>query len=202
MSDCVAACLVTVPSTSFDFGGCGLLDAIRSGFIKNFIALRCDETIPDVTDDTAIAAQVAAGTLFTSPVLSDAEIPFPTTGDEIIENCQPAQPTSKTYAFNFKSYRVDTTGFTDFANWELVSSSLTTWQFGFVTCDNVLIVPQEFATDGALFDVRGTIANPLPNQNAMYYEGQLVFKYSKVLNGVPLTTAVISALGLSGVSIT
>lgn len=201
MANCVAGCLVTVPSTDFDFGGCGLLDSYRSGYIKNFIGLRCDQTIPDITDNTAIAAQVAAGTLFVSPVIT-GKLPLPTTGDEITENCQVPQPTSKTYNFNFTSYRVDVTGLTDFSSWNKVEANLSTFTLGFVTCDNLLLVPQEFATTGTLFDCRGTISPVLDNENAMYYEGQLQFKYNSVLNGVILTSDVLTALGLSGSAIT
>lgn len=190
---CEPGCLITAPD--FSYGGCGLLDAIRSGYVKNFIALRCDESIPDITDDVAIAAQVTAGTLFTSPVLT-GEVPFPTVGDELIENCEAAQPSSRTYAFNFTSYRVDVAGLTDFTTWDDLSGSLTTWTIMPVTCDNVLIVPQDFATDGEGFSMRGTISNTLPNTTAMTYEGQLLFKYSSLLNGVQLTDAVVAELGL------
>lgn len=193
MANCAVACLITAPS--FTFGGCGLEDAIRSGFIKNFIGLRCDETIPDITDSAAIDVQVAASTLFTSPTLT-GEIPFVTTGDELIENCQAPQPTSRTYAFNFTTYRVDNTSLTDFTAWDSIQGSLTTWFIAPVTCDNVLIVPQDFSTSGTFFEMRGAIAPVFPNENAMRYEGQLQFKYNSVLNGVQLTDAVVTSLGL------
>lgn len=192
MSDCGAGCLITAPTFA---DSCGLLDAIRSGYIKNFLALRCDETIPDITDATAIGVQVAAGTLFTSPVLT-GEIPFPTTGDELTENCQAAQASSRTYAFNFTSYRVDNTSLTDFTAWESVSDSLTTWTLIPITCDDIALVPQLFATNGVGFEMRGTISATFPNSSAMTYEGQLAFKYNSILKGVQLSAAVIAALGL------
>lgn len=201
MSDCTPACLVTAPSFSA-VAGCGLLDNIRSGYISNFVAMRCDETVPDITDATAIGVQVAAGTVFTSPTIT-GEVPFPTVGDELVENCQPPQPTSRTYDFTFTSYRVDTTGFTDWAAWNSLSQKLTTWYIAPVTCDNVIIVPQDFATSGLLgFQMRGTISSVIPNESTMRYEGVLQFKYDQVLNGIPLSDAVIAALGLSGNSVT
>ena len=192
---CEPACLVTAPV--FTFGGCGLLDAIRSGYVKNFVALRCDSTVPDITDSVAIAAQLVAGTMFVSPILT-GEVPFPATGDPITENCEAEQPTSRTYSFNFTSYRVDNTSLTDFQTWNVLSGSLTTWTLAPVTCDNLLIVPQSFSTDGDFFSMRGVISNTLPNTNAMTYEGQLLFKYSELLNGVQLTQAIVDALGLGG----
>lgn len=201
MADCVAGCLVTVASTDFDFGGCGLTSSIRSAYIKNFLALRCDQTIPDITDSTAIAAQVSAGTLFASPVLT-GEIPFPTTGDEITENCQAPQPTSRTYAFNFDSVRVDVEGLTDFSSWDKVSDSLTSWTIAPVTCDNLLLVPQDFATTGKFFEMRGTISTVFDNTTAQKWRGELQFKYNFVLNGQILTSSVLTALGLSGSAIT
>ena len=198
-SNCVAGCLVTAPD--FSFGGCGLLDAIRSGYIKNFMALRCDESITDITDTVELQALIDANTLFPSPTLT-GEVPFPTTGDELTENCQAPQPTSRTYAFNFTSYRVDNTAQTDFTKWETVSSSLTTWYIAPVTCDNILLVPQDFSTGGVFFEMRGTISNVFPNENAMSYQGQLIFKYSSILNGIQLTDAVVEVLGLGSTTVT
>jgi len=202
MAECVAGCLITIPSTDFDFAGCGILDAIRSGYIKNFIGMRCDETVPDLTDDTAIAAQVAAGTIFVSPVIT-GELPFPSLSDPITENCQPEQNLKKTYSFNFDSYRTDVTGLTDFASWEKVEGALSSWYIAPVTCDNIVIIPQDFATTGLLgFEMRGTISPVFANTSAMSYRGELTFNYNQVLNGGILTSAVITALGLSGTAVT
>ena len=195
MANCVAGCLVTVPATDFDFGGCGVVDSIRSGFIKNFVALRCDQTIPDITDDTAIAVQIAAGTLFLSPTIT-GQIPNPSASDPITENCQPEQNTKLTHAFTWESVRVDNTAQTDFASWSKVYGALSSWTIAPITCDNIVLVSQDFTTSGVFFDMRGTIAATFENINYQKYVGELSFIYNDVVNGIQLSDAVVTALGL------
>ena len=199
MSNCVAGCLIEAPDMSF--GGCGLLDAIRSGYIKNFLALRCDQTITDITDPVEMQALIDANVLFPSPTLT-GDSPFPTTGDELTENCEAPQATSRTYAFNFTSYRVDNTNLTDCVVWNTVNSSLTSWTIAPVTCDNIILVPQDFATAGKFFSMRGIISTVFDNTNAMSYQGQLVFKYPDVICVNQLTDAIVEIVGLGAITVT
>lgn len=194
MGNCTASCLATAPT--FTFAGCSLQDAIRSGYIKNFIATRCDITITDITDDTEIASYYTASKMFTSPTLT-GELPFPSLSDPITENCQPEVNTKRTYNFNFTSYRVDNTSQTDFAQWDAFDNKLDTWYIAPVTCDNIILVPQEFTTGSNLgFEMRGTISAVIPNGNAMYYEGQLTFNYNGIVKGIALAADVITEMGL------
>lgn len=193
MAECTAACLIDAPD--FTYGGCGLLDSIRSGKIKAFLALRCDETIPDITDDTAIAAQIAASTLFVSPPIT-GNLPFPAFGEEITENCKPAQATQRTYTFNWDSYRVDNTSLTDSDVMDDLQQSLSTWTIAPVTCDNIVLVPQDFATDGVFFDMTGNISGVFDNTNAQVWRGEMQFIYNRVIKNIQLSDAVVTALGL------
>lgn len=193
MSDCVASCLVTAPS--FDVvAGCGLQNNIRSGYIKGFVATRCDTTITDITDAAEIEALLSAGTMFLSPP-GTGTMPFPTTGDEITENCQPPVPTRQTYQFTYDSYRVDNTSLTDSTAWESIRSTIQTWYIAPLTCDNIILVAQDFATGKTPgFKMNGIIATVYENSSAMSYRAELAFDYDKIIKHVQLTAPVVAKL--------
>lgn len=192
-NDCTASCLSQAPS--FDVvAGCGLLENTRSGYIKGFLATRCDVTVTDITDADEIESYLSAGTMFVAPPLTGT-MPFPSLSDEITENCETPVATKQTYQFNFDSYRVDNTNQTDDAAWETVRSSISTWRIAPITCDDIILVRQDFGTgETPGFKMGGTIATVYDNSSAMIYRGELSFNYSQVINHVQLTDAVVAKL--------
>lgn len=188
--DCTTSCLVTAPA--FDVvAGCGLLSNTRSGYIKGFIGTRCDVTVTDITSAAEIETYLSAGTMFYAPPLTGT-MPFPSTSDEIVENCGVPVATKQTYQFNFDSYRVDTSNLTDDASWETIRNSLSTWRIAPVTCDDIMLVDQDFgAGETPGFQMGGTIATVYDNSSAMIYRGELAFNYDKVINHVQLTSDVM-----------
>jgi hypothetical protein len=191
--NCTVACLVDAPDFS-TFDGCGLTSSIRSGFIKNFLALRCDAPkITDITSAAEIIGLIQAGKMFVSPTIT-GQIPNPTASDPIVENCEPEQNTKLTHSFSWESVRVDNTNLTDFAKWSSVYKHLTDWTIAPITCDNILLVPQDVSTDGVFFSMRGTIAATFENINYQKYVGELSFIYNDVINGIQLTSAVVDAI--------
>lgn len=190
-NDCTTSCLVTAPS--FDVvAGCGLLNNIRSGYIKGFVATRCDVTVTDITDATEIEGYLSAGTMFYAPP-GTGTLPFPTTGDEITENCEPAVATRQTYNFTYESYRVDNTNLTDDAAWNTIKTSIATWRIAPITCDDIILVRQDFGTgETPGFKMGGVISTVYDNSSAMSYRAELSFDYDQVINHVQLTAAVVA----------
>ena len=193
-TNCDAACLVTAPS--FSAIGCDPKAAIRTGYISHLIFTRCDTPVPDITDDTAIAALVAAGTMFVTPALT-GELPVPTFGDEITENCQTPISLKRTWNLTANSVRTDVSGLTDFADYNTLDQSLNTWFMTWYDCDGNVFVPQDFATDQEMgFQTNGQISPLWDNSSSMKWQFDLSWNYNQIPQGIALTAAVKTALGL------
>lgn len=192
-NDCTSSCLIGAPS--FDVvAGCGLLSNTRSGYIKGALMTRCDVTLTDISSASEIESYLSAGTMFVLPPLTGT-MPFPSLGDEIQENCETPVATKQTYQFNFDSYRVDNTNLTDSTAWETVRGSLSTWRIAPITCDDIILVRQDFGTgETPGFKMGGTIATVYDNSSAMIYRGELSFNYEEVIKHVQLTDAVVNKL--------
>lgn len=188
--DCTASCLVTAPA--FDVvAGCGLKSNTRSGYIKGFVATRCDVTVADIADANEIETYLSAGTMFYAPP-GTGTLPFPTTSDEIQENCDIPVAMRQQYAFSYESYRVDNTNLTDDAAWESIRESIATWRIAPITCDDIILVDQSFTTTGTPgFKMNGVIATVYDNSAAMIYRAELGFEYDQIVNHVQLSAAVV-----------
>ena len=193
-TNCDPACLVLAPT--FTQVGCDPKSAVRSGYIKKLIFTRCDVTIIDITDEVEIQSYLTAETMFVTPELT-GEVPLPTFGDEITENCQTPIALKRTWALTATSVRTDVDGMTDFTSYDQIDQSLGTWFMTWVDCEDNIFVPQEFTTGGELgWQTNGQISPIWDNSSAMKWQIDLTWNYDRIPKGIKLTDAVADVLGL------
>lgn len=194
------ACTVTnLPS--FPATGCGVQTLISDGHIKHMLIVNKGEAVPDITDDVAIAAQITAGTMVLSPMITGT-LPVSNKSDEVVENCQPAQTTTRDRTFSFESVRTDTTAKADFTFWNAYDNDLGNYTFAFIDCDDNLYVNSDFTASPSSevlgWTPTGFVEPVWDNTSARKWMGELTFRepQSKKIDKVVLTADVKTAIGL------
>lgn len=185
----------------FNSTGCGVENLISTGHIKQILITNKDEVVPDITDNTAIAALVSAGSMVLSPEVTGT-LPVTTKSDPIQENCKPETNLTRERTFTFTSVRTDVDGKEDFDFWNTFDANIGDYFIALIDCDDNLYVPKAF-TDTPSSQELGWVTSgfceiDFDNTSARKWSGELTWRepFSKKVDKVILTADVKTAIGL------
>jgi hypothetical protein len=114
----------------------GCDDDVQSGGIAGWIALRCDKSFTDITDeiewDTKIAAEEVFGRFDGN--LIRGSLPVPDRNNVNVGACGTEKTVSKTYTASLIDSAHEST-LTKYDLYNYVDQNGTLWNWGFITCD-------------------------------------------------------------------
>lgn len=182
---------------SFDTSGSGVESQISDGHIKWLFTMHKDLTLPDITDDTAIGAAIAAGTLRLSPVIN-GQVPTTSDSDPINEPCESDINLTSERVLTFTSLRTDTDGTEDFAYWDMIDCNTGDYLYSMIDCNGGFITNKDYTTGKVGFPMQGKVKPVWDGTKARKWDGELKWKEfcDSSMTRVILTADAKTAIGL------
>ena len=114
----------------------GCDDDVQPGGIAGWVAMRCDESFLDITDEAEWDAKIAAGEVFGryDGTLIRGSLPVPDRTDVDVSACGVSKTISKTYTASIIDSAHEPT-LTKYDLYDYVDKKSSLWLWGFITCD-------------------------------------------------------------------